>query len=179
MRFPEHVDTDRLVLRRWRAADREAFQRIWADPDVWRALRPNSPFDPAHGAARFEHHVRHWEQHGFGLWSARERGGGQIAGWVGLAHPTFIPQLAGAVEVGWTLRRELRGRGLAGEGAAAAVAAGFAHLDVDDLIALIDAGNERSIAVAGRLGMRHGSSVAHPELGDTLEVHVLSRDRAS
>jgi hypothetical protein len=67
MDFPERVVTERLVLRRWREDDRAAFQRLWADQDVWRALRPGAPFDHAYGAQRLAHHLDHWARHGFGL----------------------------------------------------------------------------------------------------------------
>ena len=107
-RFPERVQTERLVLRRWHEDDRAAVVDIWADPDVWRAIGPGAMgmrFDADYAAGRFEHHLSHWEQHGFGLWLARERFGGQAAGWVGAAHPTYVPELAEAVEIAWTLRR--------------------------------------------------------------------------
>ena len=72
-RFPEQLETERLVLRRWREDDREAVVDIWADPDVWHAIGPGvmgMRFDVDYAAGRFEHHIDHWEQYGFGLWLA-------------------------------------------------------------------------------------------------------------
>jgi RimJ/RimL family protein N-acetyltransferase len=76
-RFPERVETERLVLRRWHADDRAAVVDIWRDPDVWRAIGPGVTgmrFDADYAAGRFEHHLSHWEQHGFGLWLTQGAG---------------------------------------------------------------------------------------------------------
>jgi RimJ/RimL family protein N-acetyltransferase len=174
MTFPERVQTARLTLRRWRASDRDAFAAIWAAPDVARWLSPDAPADEAVARARFEHHVGHWEEYGFGLWASEDRASGQVVGWVGPAHPTFLPELAEEVEVGWTLRRRFWGRGLATEGARVAVSKSFECLGLDEVVSLIDPANSRSIAVAERLGMTDTRTARHPGTGIDLRVYVLS-----
>jgi RimJ/RimL family protein N-acetyltransferase len=172
--FPERVETERLVLRRWLDGDREAVLGIWADPDVWRAIGPGAvgvPFDVEYPSSRFRHHLSHWAQYGFGLWLVEPRGAGEVAGWVGAAHPTYVPDLAGAVEIGWTLRRPFWGQGLASEGAAAAAKAAFAHLALDEVVSLIGPTNTRSIAVARRLGMSPAREVCRPDTGERMLVY--------
>jgi RimJ/RimL family protein N-acetyltransferase len=171
--FPERLTTERLTLRRWREEDREAIAAVWADPGVWRSLRPGATPDPAFAAARIDHHLEHWDRHGFGQLSVVADG--QVAGWVGPAHPDFLPDLETEVEVGWALRAPFRGRGLATEAARAAIAASFAALEVPRLISLIDPTNRASQRVAARLGMRRAGEASHDELGMALEVHELRR----
>ena len=171
MAFPERVETERLVLRRPVARDRGAWAAVWADPRVSADLRPGQPADANHASTRFDHHLRHWREHGFGLWLVEVEG--QVAGWAGPARPDFAPEVAGAVEVGWTLRSPYWGRGLATEAARAAVATSFAELEGDELISLIHPATRRSIAVAERLGMRHDRDVRPGELGSELRVYVL------
>ncbi len=96
-------------------------------------------------------------------------------GWIGASHPTFVPELADEVEIGWTLRPALWGTGLATEGATAAVEAAFRALPVDRVISLIHPRNERSMAVAGRLGMSRAGEATPPDLGQHLIVYALSR----
>ena len=58
------LETDRLLLRRWRGSDREAFQKINADPRVMEffpALLTAEETDQA--IARIE---KHFEEHGLG-----------------------------------------------------------------------------------------------------------------
>jgi len=175
MPFPERVETERLILRRWTPADGPAMKAIWAERDIWRAIRPDIPFDPNQWRDMLDRQLEHWKRHGFGLWAAAARASGEIIGWIGPSHPAFIRKLADQIEIGWTLRPPFWGRGLATEGAAVAVDAAFAHLEADSLISLIHHTNERSIAVATRLGMRHSRDVLHPELGEDLRVYALSR----
>ena len=141
---------------------------------MWSALRPGMAYAPAGvGEERLAHHLRHWEQHGFGVWALVERECGEVAGWAGPSHPAFVPELATEVEVGWTLRRPFWGRGLATEAAREAVTASFLHLDRDELISLIHPTNERSMAVARRLGMHDVRGVRAP--GMDLRVYAISR----
>ena len=64
MAFPEILRTSRLTLRRWQDEHVEAMTAVWADPEVWRALRPGEPFDRAFAASRAQLHVRHWHEPG-------------------------------------------------------------------------------------------------------------------
>jgi RimJ/RimL family protein N-acetyltransferase len=175
MSYPEQVETERLILRRWRPDDAPAMETIWSQPEVWESLQPNSPFDPNQWRAMLDRHLRHWDAHGFGLWAVTMRPDPQPAGWIGASHPTFVPELASEVEIGWTLRPDLWGRGLATEGAAAAVGAAFAELPNDRVISLIHPTNARSMGVANRLGMSRAGDATPPDLGQALIVYALSR----
>jgi RimJ/RimL family protein N-acetyltransferase len=171
-RIPERVETERLVLRAWRPEDAGAWAATWADPDVWSALRPGAPFDPEYGPQRFAHHLAHWDRFGFGVYAAEEQASGEVAGWVGPSHPLFVPALADAVEIGWSLRRPFWGAGLATEGARAAAAVALEHLAVDEVISLILPTNARSIAVAERLGMRYARDARRPGIEPDLRVYA-------
>jgi RimJ/RimL family protein N-acetyltransferase len=173
--YPDTVDTERLHLRRLQASDRDQMATVWADPDVWESLRPGQPHDPAAAAAEtLERHLRHWDEHGFGLWVAVDRSTGELAGWIGASHPTFVPELADEIEIGWTLRRSSWGRGLATEAARAAAEAATTHLSPARLISLILPTNTRSIGVAERLGMHPAETAFHRDAGLELRVYELS-----
>jgi RimJ/RimL family protein N-acetyltransferase len=88
-----------------------------------------------------------------------------------------VPDVVGEIEIGWSLRRSFWGRGLATEGARQAVAAAFQHLEPDRVISLIAPSNDRSAAVARRLGMRQSSTAATNQ-GVELRVFELPRPRA-
>jgi RimJ/RimL family protein N-acetyltransferase len=175
MPYPDAVETERLSLRRWTRQDGAAMEAIWAERDIWRAIGPNTPFDPNAWRDMLDRHVEHWRRFGFGLWAVIERPSPEIIGWVGASHPAFIPELADHFEIGWTLRPRVWGRGIATEGGAAAIDGAFDHLETDEVISLIHHTNARSIAVAERLGLRHARDVLHPALGEDLRVYALSR----
>jgi ribosomal-protein-alanine N-acetyltransferase len=173
--YPESVETERLRLERWSAADEEGVVAVWASGDTWSWLRPGMPYDEAQARLGFDRHLRHWDDYGFGLWTVREPPDETVVGWVGASHPAYVPDVAAEIEIGWTLRPESRGRGLATEGARAACEAALATLDVDRLVSLILPSNERSQAVAIALGMERWRSVMHPQLRQPLDVWALSR----
>ena len=168
-RLPD-VETERLWLRRWSAAQHSsALADINSDPRVMRYLGGAglSAAESSEAAARYD---AHWEQYGFGLWAAMEKSSGHALGFVGLSHPLWNPELIEEVEVGWRLRRSAWGRGLATEGGAAALQAGFEHLGLEEIIAIVDPQNGASLAVTLKLGMSPRESGVHPQTGIPIDV---------
>ena len=176
--YPELVRTERLRLERWRRGDLEEVLAVWAAGDVWERLRPGMAYDEALARAGFDRHLEQWAEYGFGLWTVREPPDQTVLGWVGASYPAFVPELAGEVEVGWTLRPEARGRGLAREAGRAACEAALSSLGVPRVVSLIHPSNEPSRAVAIAIGMRLGGRVRHVQLGEEVEVYSLSPGRA-
>jgi RimJ/RimL family protein N-acetyltransferase len=175
------VDTERLRLRPWRAADDlPALAALNADAEVMRWIAPNRPLRPDESAALLGRIEDHWREHGYGLWAVEPRGGGAgCIGFAGLAIPSFLPDVLPAVEVGWRLDRAWWGRGLATEAARASVAYGFETLGLRSVLSIIDRGNERSLRVAAKLGMRPGPDRLHPVTRRRLRVMQLGREQGS
>jgi RimJ/RimL family protein N-acetyltransferase len=140
---------------------------------VWGAIAGDRGDDPAAVAQHaFARQLRHWADRGFGLWAAIPDDASEPVGWVGAWRQDIAPALDGDIEIGWGLRRAWWGRGLATEGARVAVQTAFEHLHPSRLISLIHPQNERSQAVAARLGMRHTTETHHRD-GLVLRVYSL------
>jgi RimJ/RimL family protein N-acetyltransferase len=138
------IETERLLLRAWRSSDAAPFAALNADPEVTHYLRgPMSHDDSNELLARIR---GHWQEHGFGLYAVEVKDGGAFAGFVGLAIPSFLPEVLPAVEVGWRLAREHWGKGYATEGARASVAHGFGALGLAQIISIIDPATPRRCA---------------------------------
>ncbi len=159
---PRH--TDRLVLRRWRAEDREPFAAINADPEVMRFIGTGAVLGRGLSDDLIVRFEREWEERGFGLWalSARDDVEERLLGFCGLTVPMFLPSVLPAVEVGWRLAREAWGRGYATEAARAAVAFGFEEHAIEEILAIVDPENERSLRVCAKLGMTGRPDRTHP-----------------
>jgi RimJ/RimL family protein N-acetyltransferase len=145
--------TERLALRGWRDEDVEPFAALCADPRVMRFIGRGQPQDRAQAEASLAAIRGHWVRHGFGLWAAEEPEGGELAGFIGLAR---LNDRSAGVEIGWRLRREAWGRGLATEGARAARDHAFGELGLPRLVALVHPDNAASIRVTEKLGMTFG-----------------------
>ena len=170
--------TERLLLRRFAPGDADAFAALNADPEVMRFIGAGTPLARAASDELLERIGGHWRSHGFGLWCVAERTAPErCLGFAGLAVPAFLPDVMPAVEVGWRLARDAWGRGLATEAGRAAIDHAFGTLGLAAVISIIAEGNERSVTVALRLGMRRGADRLHPARG-RLRIYELSAEDA-
>lgn len=154
------------MLRGFTAAHVEPYVRMMADPEVTRFLGDGRPLDRADAWRQLALLIGHWELRGFGLWAVEERASGRFIGRIGCHEPDGWP----GFELGYVLAREAWGRGLAREGAAAALDFARRELGRDTIISLIRPANRASIAVAEHFGARRTGSVEF--YGATTDVYT-------
>jgi RimJ/RimL family protein N-acetyltransferase len=161
------VETPRLVLRGWRAADFEAYAAMLADASVARFV--GGVLDAPGAWRQMALHTGHWALRGYGNWAVERRSDGVLLGRAGLWQPEGWPGL----EVGWMLARDAWGQGYATEAARAAISWAWTELAADRLISIVARDNPRSVRVAERLGMRRASAEAFR--GRPVWIYALDR----
>jgi RimJ/RimL family protein N-acetyltransferase len=189
------IRTERLVMRRWREADREPFAAMNADPEVMRYFP--APLDRAASDAMVDRIEDLFRRQGFGLWalemastavaapelastelaSTELASTGEFIGFTGLnPMPDGVPG-AGGMEVGWRLARHAWHQGYATEAAAASAGVAFQGAGLAELWSITAVLNEPSQAVMRRLGMTLDAYFDHPkvETGHPLRPHVAYR----
>lgn len=163
--------TERLTLRGWTDADREAFHRVNSDPAVMATLGPL--MSRAESDAFVDRIAAHFVAHGFGLWCIDLDG--ESIGFTGF----MVPWFRDGVEIGWRIGSDHWGRGYAPEAARACLAFGFDVVLLPDVISFTAAINSKSIRVMQKLGMQYvaGGDFDHPGVpeGNPLRPHVLYR----
>jgi ribosomal-protein-alanine N-acetyltransferase len=173
------IETERLLLRRWKEEDREPFYRMNLDLRVMEFMPECMTSQESDWL--FERINEHFRKHGFGLLVAQLREEQSFIGFVGLAAPSFEAHFTPCVEIGWRLAADYWGRGLATEAARAVVKYAFKDLGLDELVSFTVPGNARSRRVMEKIGMTHDASddFDHPNLpeGHPLRPHVLYRLR--
>jgi RimJ/RimL family protein N-acetyltransferase len=109
-------------------------------------------------AARFALDMeRRWRRDHIGKWLAYERKSGQL---VGRGGPSRTDALGGdAIEIGWTLRREHWGKGLATEIGRASLEYALQTVHASAIFAFTEAHNRRSRAVMERLGLVYSHEI--------------------
>jgi ribosomal-protein-alanine N-acetyltransferase len=171
--------TERLLLRAWREADREPFAALNADPVVMEHFP--APLSRAESDRMVDRIEAAFAERGLRLWAVEVADGEPFIGFVGLSAPGFEAAFTPCVEVGWRLSQPAWGHGYATEAARAAIADGFARLDLDEIVSFTSSTNVRSRAVMRRLGMSHdpADDFDHPRVavGSPLRAHVLYRLR--
>jgi RimJ/RimL family protein N-acetyltransferase len=171
----DRIETERLVMRRWRAADREPFAAMNADPEVMRYFP--APLDRLESDAFVDRVEAHFAEHGFGLWALELAGDGGFIGFTGLLPmPRGVPG-EGGQEVGWRLARTAWHLGYATEAAQAALDVAFGDLGLEEVWSITSVLNLPSQAVMVRLGMRRFAEFEHPrvEVGHPIRPHVAYR----
>ena len=146
------IETERLILRPWREADREPYADIMVDPQVGTWL--GGPFTRGQAHERVARFTANLAETGLGRLAIERRSDGRMIGHCGLA-PTpegLAPVLVG-LEIGWALAPDAWGSGFAVEAARAVIADGFARSDAPEILAFTGTTNLRSQAVMQRLGM--------------------------
>jgi RimJ/RimL family protein N-acetyltransferase len=145
------LETARLVLRPLEASDLDDYARMMADPDVARFLG-GEVADRVESWRILALLVGHGVLRGFTNHAVVERSTGRFLGRAGLWQPEGWPGL----EVGWALDRAAWGHGYASEAGIAWRDHAFAAMGADELVSVIALGNERSEAVARRIGHTRG-----------------------
>jgi RimJ/RimL family protein N-acetyltransferase len=169
------VRTARLVMRRWRDADRDPFAAMNADPEVMRYLR--APLDRAASDASVDRMEELFRGQGFGLWALEVAATGEFIGFTGLnPMPDGVPG-AGGMEAGWRLARRAWHHGYATEAAGAAIGVAFTGAGLDEIWSMTAVLNQPSQAVMRRLGMAPYARFDHPklEVGHPLRPHIVYR----
>lgn len=160
------LETERLLLRAWRADDVGAYARIIRHPEALRHWGAGALYRAKRAAAALIAAVsdiearrallameRHWQRHGFGSWAVEEKDSGALIGSIGLTQLEAWTADQASVEVGWLLARSAWGRGFAQEAGRASLGYAFHQLGLSRVVLVSAAANARSERTAQRLGM--------------------------
>jgi RimJ/RimL family protein N-acetyltransferase len=152
---------------------------MYSDPMVVRYLgrepRPDTDIQALRERLRLRVAAQQSAGDGLGMFAIEERSSGRVVGaFLIKMLPDADGNPTGAIEIGWHLRRDAWGRGYATEAASAGIQYGFETLGLTELHAVTYPENEKSIAVAKRLGMEHVGQTSR-FYGLTVEHFVLHR----
>ena len=146
------IETERLILRRWRPEDVTALSLIQADPAVVQWLPRVTLADAAVTIERME---LHWETHGYGRFAVEERRSGSLVGRVGVMQQPEWVETTEKNEVGWLVAPERWGEGLATEAAAGAIADAFDRVGLERIVSWTLPQNVASRRVMAKCGLRY------------------------
>lgn len=150
------LETPRLTLRAPAARD----WPLWRDFAMSeRAEFIGGPYTNETAWRAFGHVIGMWVLRGFGSFVFTAKGDGTALGMTGPWFPEGWPEL----EIGWTVwSAEVEGTGLAFEAALATRGYAYEVLGWPGAVSYIDHGNERSVALAKRMGCVLDEAAATP-----------------
>ena len=167
------IETERLVLRPWRDADKARYAELINTPAVMALMGGVATRENADRS--IDIHMASQEANGFCFWAVTRRADDALIGMGGLRYGgipgTGIPD---ELEIGWRFAETEWGKGYAREAAQASIDWGWRHTDRGRITAWTVPANNASWGLMIRLGMTHRPDLdfEHPRFHAD---HPLSR----
>ena len=148
------AETERLRLREWADVDEARFYAVMNRPEVMEHLGGLQTEQEFHAACE---RIRGFQRNfGHTFWLVEELATDELLGFCGLkrVNSPGAGELTGTHEIGWRLRPEAWGKGIAKEAAIASLDLGFGRFDAPAILALTVEDNRASWGLMERLGMQ-------------------------
>ena len=159
------IATERLSLRAPVPSDAQAFVAFYGTD---RARFVGGPMAPGPAWRFFGTEIGHWALRGFGMFTVLRKGEDTPLGIVGHWYPHGWPE----TEIGWVIfDPDLEGTGIAHEAAKACVDHAWTALGWSEVVSYIDHGNDRSVALAKRLGATLDETAPTPSVDKPCYVY--------
>ena len=142
------LETERLILRGWRADDLDWYAPFLGDAHSTRYI--GGPMPRGEAWLRMAAQAGHWPLRGYGRFVLEDRTTKSVVGYCGPSYPVGFPE----PEIGWGLLPAARGKGYATEAAQRTLQYVFGPLGWSTAVSMIGPENTASIRVAERLGAR-------------------------
>jgi len=169
---PSLPSSPRLDFRTWRPTDGPMGMQLWGDAQVTSYITAR-PFTPDQVEERLRQEVARQQQYGTQYGPIFLRATGALVGCCGFRPRPSPP---GALELGFLLRPEFWGQGLATEAALAAVRHAFGTLGVSAIFAGHHPENTGSRHVLEKLGFQQTHVEHYPPTGLDHPSYLLTKD---
>jgi RimJ/RimL family protein N-acetyltransferase len=153
IREAPRIETERLILREFRAGDLDAHAVTLGDEEIMRHIG-GKPLNREDSWRRLLMGIGMWSLVGMGPWAVERKSDGRMVGHCGFFqfHREMTPLILGEPEMGWIFDRSVHGQGIAFEACQAALVWAEREIGADSYPAIIDLDNAASMKLADRLG---------------------------
>ena len=164
------IESERLIFRQFTLEDLPTLIEQRSDPEVNKFLGGTKLQNPEALAKRIRFYISCYDTHGFGscvmIWKAT----GEVIGTAGLQPLDGTDE----IEVGYTMIKDYRGKGIGTEAARAWLQHGFNDLGLDRIVAVAHTENWASRHIMEKLGMKFHKSETH--YGAECAFYAISKD---
>jgi len=172
------AETARLRLREWEEADETRFYRVMNTPDVMKHL--GGVQSPEEWGAAYLRILGFQQQYGHTFWVLEDRASGELLGFCGIkrVNAPDAGELIESHEIGWRLRPEAWGQGIAKEAAITSLDLAFGRFAAPFVVATTIPANLPSLALMKRLGMTRREDLEYvdrrfgPDMNPTIVYRI-------
>lgn len=151
------IETERLLLRMFRAEDLDTVYHLFSDADVQKHLSVENKRTREQLKVTLKNLVSRWDERGFGVWCVTEKKTDEIVGYCGFQYFDDMPE----VEIIFAFLKNFWGKGFATEAAKACLRYWFEELTSDEMFAATSPKNFASLRVLEKIGMSYVGQSAH------------------
>lgn len=173
------AETERLRLREWDDEDEVRFYEVMNTPEVMRHL--GGVQLPEQWRAAYQRVRGYQRDHGHTFWIVEDRESRDILGFCGLKRVNSEgTPMKGEHEIGWRLRSDSWGKGIAKEAAIASLDLAFGRFAAPHVVALTIPPNLPSQGLMDRLGMTRRADLDFIDMrhGEELNPNIVWRIEA-
>ena len=171
---PDHIETERLILRQFQEEDWKDLHHYYSSADATR-FTVGREFTEAETWRTMCSMIGHWQIRGYGPYALQEKTTGTVLGTAGFWYPNDWP----SPEIKWALAPSHWGKGYASEAARAVQKVGLSHMPDISLISLIHADNTASIRLALAVGTKLEREVSFRNANWHIYRHPSETKKAS
>ncbi len=143
------LTTPRLKMRAFNEQDVLPFHRILNQPNLLRYFSTSDPPSLEQVERMVTRLIKHWDEHGFGIWALESLATGELIGRSGL----FAITEKNEVEIDFILATVFWGQGLATEAGRAGLHFGFESIGLPAIIGIVHPENKASQRLLEKIGL--------------------------
>jgi len=156
-----HFETPRLIIRDFDALDIQGIFELDSDPEVLKYLGKR-PINSIEEAEEIVKSIRNqYTQNGVGRWAVIDKTSNEFIGWTGLKHEKVLRPEFTYYDLGYRLKKQYWGQGIATETSMLSLNYGFTKLSLSEICAAADVNHAASNKVLSRVGLKSLGTFDH------------------
>lgn len=145
--------TERLILRPITMEDAQDFYELDSNPKVHQYIGNQPVSSIAQSIEMIQSILKQYDEFGIGRFAIMTKDTKEFVGWSGLKFEQEVREDVNYYDLGYRLKEEFWGCGIATEAAIASLNFGFNELKLDEICAAADANNIGSNRILKKIGM--------------------------
>ncbi|WP_196893972.1 GNAT family N-acetyltransferase [Aureivirga marina] len=158
-----HVETERFYLRDIEMSDAQGMFELDSNPKVHEFLGKN-PVKSIEEIKDVIHYIRkQYEENGIGRWAIIDKNTKDFVGWTGLKYEKALREEFNYYDLGYRLKEEYWGKGIATETALASLKHGFETLKLDKICGAAEIEHSASNKILQKVGLKFKETFFYEE----------------
>lgn len=150
----KYIETNRLILREIEDCDLQGLFELDSDPEVHKYLGKSPIKSLQESKSTISYIRKQYEEDGIGRWAVIDKITNEFIGWAGLKYEKEVRKEMHYYDLGYRLKKQFWGQGIATETALESLNYGFINLNLKEIYAGAHVENVASNKVLQKVGLK-------------------------